>query len=71
LIGSGHDPNKLFIGYLIGAGAMLLGGMVEIVLGVAAERLNLEAVAKPLLAIRAASTSVRSGTGIAGTHARS
>jgi hypothetical protein len=37
LIGWGHDPHKLFIGCLIGAGAMLLGGMAEIVLGVAAE----------------------------------
>src|SRR5436305_1011240 len=26
MIGTGKDPNKLFIGYLIGAGAMILGG---------------------------------------------
>jgi len=75
LIGSGHDPHMLFIGYLIGAGAMILGGLVEILLGVAAERLNLEAIAKPLSAIRTASAStsasVRTGTGVAGAHARS
>ena len=28
LIGTGNDPNKLFVGYLIGAGAMILGGVV-------------------------------------------
>jgi MFS family permease len=48
LIGDGTDPNKLFIGYLIGAGAMIIGGLVEIFLGVAAEGKSLEDVASPL-----------------------
>jgi len=37
LIGKGQDPNKLFVGYLIGAGAMILGGVVAAVLAVDAE----------------------------------
>ena len=45
LIGTGKDPNKLFIGYLIGAGAMLLGGVVAAFLGVDAEGKSLEDVA--------------------------
>ena len=48
LIGNGADTSKLFVGYLIGAGVMILGGLVEIVLGVHAERQPLEAVARPL-----------------------
>jgi MFS family permease len=48
LIGTGNDPNKLFIGYLIGAGAMILGGLAEVFLGVAAEGKSLEDIAKPL-----------------------
>jgi MFS family permease len=50
LIGEGDDPNKLFIGYLIGAGVMAIGGLVEIFLGVDAEGQSLEDVAKPLSA---------------------
>jgi MFS family permease len=48
LIGNGADTSKLFVGYLIGAGVMILGGVVEILLGVRAERQPLEAVARPL-----------------------
>jgi hypothetical protein len=33
LIGNGSDPFKLFIGYLIGAGAMIIGGLAETILG--------------------------------------
>jgi MFS family permease len=58
LIGSGDDPFKLFIGYLIGAGAMIAGGIVEIVLGVAAEGKSLEDVANPLSLVRVAADSV-------------
>ena len=56
LIGEGEDPSKLFIGYLIGAGVMIVGGVVEIVLGVAAEQQSLEDVATPLSAEAAATT---------------
>lgn len=30
LIGNGHDHFRLFTGYLIGAGVMIVGGVVEI-----------------------------------------
>jgi MFS family permease len=52
LIGTGNDPNKLFVGYLIGAGAMIIGGLVEIFLGVAAEGKSLEDVASPLSMVK-------------------
>ena len=52
LIGTGKDPFKLTIGYLIGAGVMILGGIVEIVLGIAAEGRALEDVASPLSLVR-------------------
>ena len=48
LIGDGTDHFKLIIAYLIGAGVMVLGGVVEIFLGVAAERRSLEEVASPI-----------------------
>jgi MFS family permease len=54
LIGTGNDPNKLFVGYLIGAGAMILGGVAEIIFGVAAEGKSLEDIAAPLSMVRKA-----------------
>ncbi|RSM55852.1 MFS transporter [Actinoplanes sp. ATCC 53533] len=51
LIGAGTDPGRLFVGYLIGGGIMIIGGVVEIVLGVPAERKPLEAIALPLSAL--------------------
>jgi MFS family permease len=51
LIGDGHDHTKLFIGYLIGAGVMALGGVVELLLGVSAEGKSLEDVASPLSSV--------------------
>jgi len=51
LIGEGTDPGKLFIGYLIGAAVMVIGGVVEIFLGVNAEGKALEDVATPLSAV--------------------
>ena len=48
LIGNGKDPNQLYIGFLIGAGAMIIGGLVAAFLGVDAEGKSLEDVAKPL-----------------------
>src|ERR1700728_1198090 len=50
LIGNGQDHFKLFIGYLIGASVMIVGGLVEIILGVAAEGRSLEDIASPLSA---------------------
>ena len=51
LIGNGTDRNNLFIGYMVGAGAMILGGIVAIFFGVAAEGKALEDVATPLSVI--------------------
>jgi MFS family permease len=50
LIGDGSDPFKLFLGYLLGAAVMVVGGIVAIVYGVAAEGRSLEEVATPLSA---------------------
>jgi MFS family permease len=51
LIGNGTDRNSLFVGYLVGAGAMVLGGIAAIFFGVAAEGKSLEDVATPLSVI--------------------
>ncbi|MFZ0048825.1 MAG: MFS transporter, partial [Streptosporangiaceae bacterium] len=48
LIGAGKDTNSLYWGYLIGAGAMILGGLVAAFLAVNAEGKSLEDVARPL-----------------------
>jgi MFS family permease len=48
LIGTGKDPNSLFWGYILGAGAMILGGLVAVFFAVDAEGKSLEDVAKPL-----------------------
>jgi MFS family permease len=50
LIGTGDNPFNLFIGYLIGAAVMVIGGLVTIVFGVAAEGKSLEDIALPLAA---------------------
>ncbi len=51
LIGNGSSDTGLFIGYLIGAAIMILGGVVEIFFGVNAEGQSLEDVAQPLSAV--------------------
>ncbi len=51
LIGTGKDPNSLYIGYLIGAGAMIAGGLVALFFAVDAEGKSLEDVARPLSVI--------------------
>jgi MFS family permease len=50
LIGNGSSRTGLFVGYLIGAGIMLIGGLVEVFLGVQAAGKSLEQVTKPLTA---------------------
>jgi MFS family permease len=47
LIESGK-ASHVFVGFAIGAAAMIIGGFAEIVFGVAAERRSLESIAKPL-----------------------
>jgi MFS family permease len=62
LIGTGNDPNKLYVGYLIGAGAMIVGGLVAVFFAVDAEGKSLEDVAKPLGVIGKPSEAIfRSG----------
>jgi MFS family permease len=48
LIGDGTDRGPLFGGYLLGAGVMIVGGLVAAFLGVDAEQKSLEDVATPL-----------------------
>ncbi|MCF5826916.1 MFS transporter, partial [Pseudomonas syringae] len=47
LIESG-DRSNVLVGYLIGAGLMLLAALVQSIWGMAAERKSLEEVARPL-----------------------
>ena len=50
LIGTGSSRTGLFIGYLVGAAIMILGGIIELLIGINAEGKSLEAVTKPLTA---------------------
>jgi MFS family permease len=50
LIGDGSKPFPLFLGYLLGAGVMIAGGLVAWFLAVDAEGKSLEDVATPLAA---------------------
>src|SRR3954449_7151429 len=52
LIGDGTDRVPLFYGYLLGAGVMVLGGLVAAYIGVSAEGKSLEDVAMPFAARR-------------------
>ncbi|MDQ2710028.1 MAG: MFS transporter [Actinomycetota bacterium] len=56
LIGDGSSRFNLFLGYLLGAGVMILGGLVTIAFGVSAEGKSLEDIATPLAARRPGST---------------
>jgi len=48
LIGTGSDPNKLYWGYMLGAGLMIVGGLVAVFFAVDAEGKSLEEIARPL-----------------------
>jgi hypothetical protein len=64
LIGTGTDPNRLYIGHLIGAGAMIVGGLVPVFLAVGAEGKSLEDIAKPLSVVaKPAEAIFRAGGG--------
>ncbi|MBV9853221.1 MAG: MFS transporter [Streptosporangiaceae bacterium] len=58
LIGTGNDPNRLYFGYLLGAGAMIIGGLVAAFLAVDAEGKSLEDIAKPLSVIAKPSETI-------------
>ena len=57
LIGDGSDPTKLTIGYLIGAAIMIIGGVVEWVIGVNAEQRSLEDITDPLSLVKTGSSA--------------
>ncbi|MFC0082009.1 MFS transporter [Aciditerrimonas ferrireducens] len=58
LIGNGHHHGPLTAGYLLGAGVMILGGIVAWFFGVNAERTALEDVARPLSLVRPGASAV-------------
>ncbi len=60
--------SQVFLALAIGAGLMIVGGLVEIAFGVRAERRGLEGIAKPLTAVE---STVRSGVSRAGSTVRS
>jgi MFS family permease len=51
LIGDGKDRGPITVGYFLGAGLMILGGVVTFILGTDAERKQLEAVTDPITVI--------------------
>jgi MFS family permease len=56
LIGTGTDRTGLFIGYLIGGGIMVLGGIVELAIGIKAEGKSLEDITTPITSVSATET---------------
>jgi MFS family permease len=62
LIGTGSNRNTLFAGYVVGAIAMMLGGLAAVFFAVDAEGKSLEDVARPLSVIGGRSEAIfRSG----------
>jgi MFS family permease len=57
LIGDGSSRTGLFIGYLVGGGIMILGGVVELLIGIKAEGKSLEEITKPLTSTDTSSPS--------------
>jgi MFS family permease len=53
LIGNGSNRAGLTIGYIVGGGIMIIGGLVEIAFGIDAEGRSLEEVATPLTEVDA------------------
>jgi MFS family permease len=53
LIGNGTNRTGLTIGYIVGGGIMIIGGLVEMAFGVNAEGKSLEEVAAPLTEVGA------------------
>ena len=48
LIGDGTDRTGLYIGYLVGGGIMIVGGLVELAIGIKAEGKSLEDITEPI-----------------------
>jgi MFS family permease len=53
LIGDGSHRGPLTFGYLLGAGIMILGGVIAMIFGTDAERRSLETVSEPLTLVAA------------------
>ncbi len=66
LIESGKTSH-VAIGFLIGAGAMILAGLAELAFGVRAERASLESIAKPLTAADAEKPAAPTSPAVATT----
>jgi MFS family permease len=62
LIGDGQSRTGLFIGYVIGGGIMILGGIIEIIFGINAEGKSLEDVTEPLTASGSEPSPAQSAT---------
>jgi hypothetical protein len=58
LIGDGSNPTGLYIGYLIGGGIMIFGGIIELIFGINAEGKSLEEITKPITSTAEPSTAV-------------
>ncbi len=56
LIGTGSSRGPLTGGYFVGAGLMILGGVVALIFGTDAERKSLEDIAEPLSAVGPSAT---------------
>jgi MFS family permease len=57
LIGNGKDTGPLAFGYYLGAGIMLVGGVIALIFGVDAARKGLEAVTEPLSVVKSGGDS--------------
>ena len=63
------NASDVFVALAIGAVLMIVGGVVELVFGVKAERRGLESIAKPLTAVESAARSGAARVGVAGRRA--
>jgi MFS family permease len=52
LVGDGKDTGPLTAGYYLGAGIMIVGGLIALIFGVNAERQSLETVTEPLSLVK-------------------
>ena len=69
LIGDGSSRTPLFIGYLVGAAIMAIGGVIEIVFGINAEGKSLEDITKPLTSVSSAPSAEPASPPTAGAPA--
>jgi MFS family permease len=58
LIGDGSNRTGLFVGYVVGGAIMVLGGIVELAIGIKAEGKSLEDITKPITATDQAPAAV-------------